>query len=92
MLNQEDFNLLWSIRLVKRLEKIGISVEIGLNVPWIYLDSVNDKRTRRGITDVDDPYCKNHKPYVIGFMVVVTGRDRSRINVKELFNEIRRLI
>lgn len=30
--------------LVRRLKKIGIEVDLGLNYPWVYLDFVNGKR------------------------------------------------
>jgi hypothetical protein len=31
-------------KLVTRLAKLNISVELGLNYPWVYLDKVNNKR------------------------------------------------
>jgi hypothetical protein len=38
----EDFKLLTTFG--NRLKKLGIKVELSMNVPWIYLDKVNGKR------------------------------------------------
>lgn len=45
----------WSVylRFNRRLKKIGINTECYMNVPWIYLDKVNDKK-------VTEAYMGNH--------------------------------
>jgi hypothetical protein len=32
--------------LVRRLRKININIELGMNYPWLYLDFVNGKKVR----------------------------------------------
>ena len=34
-------------RLVPRLKKIGIDIEMSGNVPWIYLEKVNGNRIKK---------------------------------------------
>lgn len=46
---------LWSeyLRFKRRLEKLGIELEFGLNAPWVYLEKVNGKK-------VTEKYYGNH--------------------------------
>ena len=39
-------------RLVPRLKKIGIEIEMSGNIPWIYLEKVNGNRIRKKIISV----------------------------------------
>lgn len=64
-------------KLVRRLKKIGIEVEIGLNYPWVMLDFVNGKR-------VTETFWSDHG-YTVCFM---TG-DKF-LNLRYLFKILRK--
>ncbi len=68
-------------RFCRRLEKIGISVELAGNYPWIYLDKVNDIKVKGN-------YQANH-----GFTAFWSGVELNSKVVfsdrKVVFNKIR---
>lgn len=66
---------------VKRLEKIGIKVELFGNYPWIYLDSVN------GIK-VKSKFQADHG-FTIAFYPIRIGEDYVFTDIKRIFLEIR---
>ena len=69
-----DINL-----LIKRLEKIGIKIEIVSNFPWLYLDKVNGKK-------VTENYNANHG-FCIGYYTKTIASDR-----RVVFNKIREVL
>lgn len=65
-------------RVIRRLEKIGITLELSCNVPWVYLDSVNGVK-------VTEKRNANH-----GYCITFNTVDRRNLNFrKDLFNKIR---
>lgn len=54
---------------VERLKKIGITIELMGNAPWIYLDKVNGVRIKR-----EDWYNANHG-YCIAYYGVKAGEE-----------------
>jgi hypothetical protein len=64
-------------KLVTRLAKLNISVELGLNYPWVYLDKVNNKR-------VTELYSGNH-----GFTICYLN-GKEFLNLKLMFKIIRK--
>lgn len=67
-------------RLVNRLEKIGIQVELIGNFPWVYLDKVN------GIK-VTEKYMGRH-----GFTAFFLYKDPVWSDRKVVFNKIREMV
>lgn len=67
---------------IKRLEKIGISVEIFANYPWIYLDKVNGNT-------VKEIFFSNHK-FTLAFSGVKRFQEPSFTDITEIFKLIRK--
>jgi hypothetical protein len=68
-------------RLVPRLRKIGIDVELFGNYPWIYLDKVN------GIK-VKEKFCANHG-FTIAF-IPLNDEKMELTDIREIFKTIRK--
>lgn len=71
---------------VERLKKIGITIELTGNIPWIYLDTVNGNRVRK-----EDWINANHG-YTIAWYPVRRG-EKPRLNwndMKQTFKIIRK--
>jgi hypothetical protein len=71
-------------RLVPRLKKIGINIEMYGNVPWIYLDKVNGNRIKK-----EDFYCGNHG-FTIAFYPIKVGQKMELTDIKKVFEIIRK--
>jgi len=71
-------------RLVPRLKKIGINIEMYGNVPWIYLDKVNGNRIKK-----EDYYCGNHG-FTIAFYPVRVGQKMELTDIRKVFEIIRK--
>ena len=68
-------------RFTERLERIGVTVKIGVNAPWIYLDYVNGKR-------VEARFRACH-----GFTAFFLGYDSVKFSDRrEVFKMIRRML
>ena len=65
--------------LVRRLKKININIELGMNYPWLYLDFVNGKR-------VTETYWGEHG-YTVCFLTV-----ERFINLHHLFKLLRKYV
>jgi hypothetical protein len=70
-------------RLVPRLRKIGINVELFGNYPWIYLDKVNGNKVKR-----EDFFEGNHG-FTIAFLPL-KGEKMELTDIKEVFKIIRK--
>jgi len=70
------------IILRNRLLKIGITIEMVSNYPWIYLDKVNGNV-------VKEKYFANHG-FTIGFNPARVGDVFSYTDLKEIFKIIRK--
>ena len=68
--------------LRNRLLKIGITIEMFSNYPWIYLDKVNGNT-------VKEKYFANHG-FTIGFNPAKLGDVFSYTDLKEIFKIIRK--
>jgi hypothetical protein len=71
-------------RLVPRLRKIGIDVELFGNYPWIYLDKVNGNRIKK-----EDYYLGNHG-FTIAFYPIKPGQVMELTDIKKVFEIIRK--
>ena len=73
-------------RFVRRLKKIGIKVELGSNVPWIYLNSVNGKAIRQ-------TYGGNHGFTVFMMSASITAKKKYRwTDIRIVFAKIREMV
>jgi len=69
-------------QLKTRLSNIGISLTLGGNFPWIYIDSINGKR-------VTEKFQGNHG-FTIGFMPIKVGQEFEFSDLSEIFKLIRK--
>lgn len=67
--------------LIKRLNKIGVSLTLSTNYPWIYLDEINGKKVKEKF--------ESEHGFVIAYVPIRVGQDLKIANIKELFNLIR---
>ncbi len=83
-LKQEDENEL-SV-FVRRLQKIGVNIELVGNIPWIYLNKVNGNVIKR-----EDFYNANHG-YTIAWYPVRRGEEihLNWTDIKKTFELIRK--
>lgn len=70
-------------RLIVRLEKIGIKIELAGNYPWIYLEKVNGNRIKE-----KDFYLANHG-FTIAFMPMSEREKVEITSIKKIFEIIR---
>ena len=71
-------------RLVPRLKKIGIEVELAGNYPWIYLEKVNGNRVKK-----EDFYFGNHG-FTIAFLPNKLGEKMEILDITKTFDLIRK--
>lgn len=64
-------------KLITRLKKININIELALNYPWVYLTKVNGKNIR-------ETYYGEH-----GFTICLLTEDNF-INLRKLFKLLRK--
>lgn len=68
--------------LIRRLDKIGISLELIGNAPWIYLRSINGKA-------VTEHFLGNHG-FTIAWYPVKPGETVTLTDIREIFKTIRK--
>ena len=66
---------------VERLEKIGITIRLAGNFPWIYLDTINGKK-------VTERFQAEHG-FTIGYYPIRHGQAFKFTDLKEIFKVIR---
>jgi hypothetical protein len=71
-------------RLVPRLKKIGVNVELVGNYPWIYLEKVNGNRVKR-----EDFFLGNHG-FTIAFLPIRKDQKMELTDIKKVFEIIRK--
>ena len=71
-------------RLVPRLKKIGINIEMVGNYPWIYLEKVNGNRVKR-----EDFYYGNHG-FTIAFLPIKPDKKMEILDITKTFEIIRK--
>jgi hypothetical protein len=71
-------------RLVPRLRKIGIEVQLYGNAPWIYPDSVNGNKIKK-----QDYYLGNHG-FTIAFYPIRLGEVMEITDIGKTFEIIRK--
>jgi hypothetical protein len=71
-------------RLVPRLKKIGITIEMVGNYPWIYLEKVNGNRIQK-----EDYFHGNHG-FTIAFIPIKVGKEMELTDIKQVFRVIRK--
>lgn len=69
-------------RLIRRLERIGIEIELVGNYPWIYLDSINGKR-------VTEKFEGNHG-FTVAFLPIRPEQEMKLTDITEIFKLIRK--
>jgi hypothetical protein len=71
-------------RLILRLAKIGIKIDLSGNYPWIYLDKVNGNRIKE-----EDYYLGNHG-FTIAFLPSKIGKKMELTDITKVFEIIRK--
>jgi hypothetical protein len=71
-------------RLVPRLRKIGINIEMAGNYPWIYLEKVNGNRIKK-----DDYFHGNHG-FTIAFYPIRKDQVMELTDIRKVFEIIRK--
>jgi hypothetical protein len=71
-------------RIVRRLKKIGIEIEMVGNYPWIYLEKVNGNRIKKA-----DYFYGNHG-FTIAFLPIRNDKVMELTDIKEVFRIIRK--
>ena len=71
-------------RLVPRLLKIGISVELFGNYPWIYLDKVNGNKIKR------EDYFRGNHGFTIAFSPIRNDQKMELTDIGKVFQIIRK--
>ncbi len=71
-------------RLVPRLKKIGITIEMAGNYPWIYLEKVNGNRIQR-----EDYFCGNHG-FTVCFLPIRPGQKMELTDIGEIMKLVRK--
>lgn len=71
-------------KLVPRLKKIGIEVELFGNYPWIYLEKVNGNRIKK-----EDFYFGNHG-FTIAFLPIEPNIKMEILDITKTFEIIRK--
>lgn len=71
-------------RLIPRLKKIGIEIELAGNYPWIYLEKVNGNEIEE-----EDYYFANHG-FTIAFNPIQKDKKLEILNIKKTFQIIRK--
>lgn len=72
------------IVLRNRLLKIGITIEMASNYPWVYLEYVNGNRIKH-----EDYFYGNHG-FTIGFNPVKVGHEFMYTDIGKIFEIIRK--
>ena len=67
---------------VERLKKIGITVELAGNLPWIYLKKINGKPVR-------ERFLANHG-FTLAFYPIKKDQPLKFTDIKEIFDLIRK--
>lgn len=71
-------------RLIPRLQKIGINIELSGNYPWIYLEKVNDHRVK------EEDYFKGNHGFTIAFYPIRNGQKMELTDISKVFEIIRK--
>ena len=71
-------------RLVPRLKKIGINIEMVGNYPWIYLEKVNGNRIEK------EDYFRGNHGFTIAFLPIRNDQKMELTDIKEVFKVIRK--
>lgn len=76
----DHYNIPASQRVSNRLSKIGIHIELGSNLPWIYLEKVN------GVKIIEKKNARH------GFCIGYTTRPCNLLHRRDLFRKIREIV
>lgn len=71
-------------RLVPRLKKIGIDVELIGNYPWIYLERVNGNRIQK------EDYFRGNHGFTIAFSPIRNDQKMELTDITKVFKTIRK--
>jgi hypothetical protein len=75
--------------LYNRLNKIGINVTFTLNVPWIYIDTINGIKVKEKTPDANHGFniawlpVRNDKPFVFTNTTEMFDLIRSYLHIKK---------
>lgn len=65
----------------KRLDKIGIKVELFGNYPWVYIDKINGKKVK-GVFEAEHGF-------TVFFLAIRKGQKDRITDITTIFNKIR---
>jgi len=71
-------------RLILRLEKINIKIELCGNYPWIYLEKVNNNKIKK------EDYYLGDWGFTIAFLPIRLNEKMELTNIKKVFEIIRK--
>ena len=69
---------------VDRMKRIGIDIKLAGNYPWIYINSINDKR-------VTETFEANHG-FTIAFLPVRADKELAFTDITEIFKLVRKYV
>ena len=69
---------------LERMKKLGITLELTRNVPWIYIDKVNGNRIKQ-----EDFFYGNHG-FTIGFSPIKLNQEFEFTDINKIFKLIRK--
>lgn len=67
---------------INRMKKIGITLKLGGNYPWIYIDEINGKR-------VIEIFCGEHG-FTLAFLPVMKDKELEFTDLTEIFKLIKK--
>jgi hypothetical protein len=68
----------------KRMQKLGIELQMSSNYPWIYIDSVNGNRIQR------KDYFEGNHGFTVGFHPIRVDQSFDFTDITEIFKLIRK--
>lgn len=68
----------------KRMQKLGIELQMSSNYPWIYIDSVNGNRIQR------EDYFEGNHGFTVGFHPIRVDQSFDFTDITEIFKLIRK--
>ena len=67
---------------IDRMNKLGINIKLGGNIPWVYIDEINGKR-------VTEKFQANHG-FTIAFLHIKNDQELKFTDIGEIFKLIRK--
>jgi hypothetical protein len=69
---------------IERLKKIGVTIELVANYPWVYIDTINGQK-------VTERFCANHG-FTLCFLPIRKGQELKFTDITEIFRLIKKYV